>query len=149
VFRLERGATGFGGPQRSIDVRPFRTGCYAASRAAGGTLEDIADREYPGTFHSAVVATRAARVRILCHTIHGWIAFVEDGPGHRADPGVFLDPPPWAAVFADLGFTLLGRDLLTTPLAEVDTTALTRDEWRHIRYWRPANVGRTLFNAWD
>jgi hypothetical protein len=92
----ERGATGFGGPQKSIDVRP------------------------------------------------------EDGTGDWADPGVFLDPPPWAAVFADLGwFTLLGRELLTTPLDEVDTAALANDEWRRIRYWGPANVGRTLFNAWD
>ncbi|MDI6100913.1 hypothetical protein QLQ12_20065 [Actinoplanes sp. NEAU-A12] len=60
-----------------------------------------------------------------------------------------VDPPPWAEAFADVGFMPLGRRLLATPLSEVDTSALAKQEWRHIRSWRPPDVGRTLFNGWD
>lgn len=152
MFRLERGATGFGGhePERSaVDIRLFKTGCYTASRAANGVVEQFAEREYPGSFHFAVIATHADRLRVLCHATHPWVAFAEDGTGSWADPGVFIDPPPWTGVLADLGFTLLSRELLNTPLDETDTTALAKAEWSQIRYWCPPNVGRTLFNGWD
>jgi hypothetical protein len=152
VFRVARGATGFASSESersSVDIRLFRTGCYAASRAADGAVEHFVEREYPGSFHSAVIATPAVRLRVLCHATHPWVAFTEDGTSSWADPGVFVDPPPWTEVFADLGFALLRRKLLTMPLSETDTSELAKAEWRQIRFWRPPNVGRTLFNGWD
>lgn len=152
MLRLERGATGFAGRDEvlpAVDVRLFKAGCHAVARAAGGAVERIAEREYPSSFHSATIATRTGAVRMLCHATHPWIAFVEDGTGSWADPGVFIDPPPWAAVLTGTGFTLLGRELLESSPDEADMTALAAAEQRQIRYWRPPDLGRLIFNGWD
>jgi len=153
VFRLERGATGFrhGKDQElpAVDIRMFRAGCHAAARVAGGTVELIVERTYPRNFHSAVIAAAAGRLGILCHVHHPWIAFIEEGAGSGGYPGVFVDPPAWAGTFAEMNFTIMSRGLLDSPLSEVDTAALTTAEWSQIRSWRPASVGRALFNSWD
>jgi hypothetical protein len=149
----ERGVTGFrdvNDPELPVvDVRLFRAGCYAGAQAAGGAVEQIVERTYPRNFHSASIGVAADRFEILCHFGYPWIAFIEEGTGSWADPGVFVDPPVWAAVFAETGFTVMSRDLLDSPLSEVDPAALTKAEWSQIVSWRPASVGQTLFNSWD
>ncbi|MEU4423078.1 hypothetical protein AB0F81_20835 [Actinoplanes sp. NPDC024001] len=153
MFRLEPGSTGFGAGREPelprIDLRGFRTGCHLAARAAGGTLEGITERTYPGTFHAAVVTTATERFRILGHAHHPWVAVTEDGTGNWADPRVFVDPPAWTGVFGDLGFTVLSRAVLGAPLSDVDTSALRWPDWTQIRSWKPETVGRTIFNCWD
>lgn len=153
MFRLERGATGFGyGKEPELlkfPVRRFRGGCYEAARAAGGAVEQIVERTYPRNFHSAVIVASAHRFAIVCNAIYPWIAFVEAGIGDVAGPGVFVDPPTWAAAFAEMGFVVMKRQLLDSPLNVVDTAALGRGEWLQIRSWRPASVGQTVFNSWD
>jgi hypothetical protein len=153
VFRLERGVTGFGdqkGPELpATDIRTFRAACYAAARAAEGSVDRITERTYPRNFHSAVFVTPNDPYTILCQGYYPLIAFVHHGTGSWASPGVFMDPPTWAGVFADMGFTLMSRRLLDSPLSEVDTTALTAADWTQIRSWRPVSLGKTLFNSWD
>ncbi|MFF8833256.1 hypothetical protein [Streptomyces sp. NPDC015131] len=57
--------------------------------------------------------------------------------------------PLWAQAFADAGFTVMGGELLATPLAETDTSTLTRAEWRNVRSYGVTTLGGILFNAWD
>ena len=153
VFRLERGVTGFWGRNDPappvLDVRTFRGGCHAAARAAHGTVESIVEAAYPRGFHYAVVGTRDGPAGVACHAGFPLIAFVVDGTGSWLGPGEFVDPPGWSAAFGEYGFTVMSRQLLGTPLTAVDTSALTRAEWRQIHHWRAATVGETVFNGWD
>jgi hypothetical protein len=160
VLELQRGATGFrhiSEPELpEVDVRRFRAGCYAAARAAHTVVDRIVERTYPETFHFAVLAGTAASVRILCHLVHPWIAFVEEGTGNWLDPGVFREPPVWAAEFTREGFTVLSAELLDSPLRDSDTAALAAAEWSQIHSWEKQLVGQssltlgqTLFNSWD
>jgi hypothetical protein len=152
VFRLAGGVTGFyhgEAPDRpEVPIRQFRGGCHAAARAAGGRVEKVVEMSYPGTFHSAVLASATGRVSILCHFMCPWIAFIEGDP-ELWHPAAFAEPPAWSAVFAEFGFTVLSRAVLDAPLSEADTTALTKADWSQIRSWRPASVGRLVFNSWD
>ncbi|MEU5216976.1 hypothetical protein AB0G79_12385 [Streptomyces sp. NPDC020807] len=150
-FTLPRGATGFfvpeDGPLPASDVRAFRTALHAAARATGGEVGGIEAQGYPRTFHIATVLGRTGETVVLCHAHHPWIAFA----GERRDwyREEFLSPPPWAHVFAETGFTVLGGELLALPLAEVDTSVLTRGEWRQARLYGVTTLGGVLFNAWD
>ncbi|WP_053673957.1 hypothetical protein [Streptomyces sp. NRRL B-1140] len=151
VFTLPRGATGFfrpkDGPLPESDPRAFRAALYAAARAAGGRVGEMEEQAYPRSFHTATVVEAAGERAVLCHAHHPWIAFA----GERRDwyTDEFRSPPPWAGAFADLGFTVLDRAQLTLPLPDVDTSVLTRDEWRQVRLHGLTTLGGVLFNAWD
>lgn len=151
AFVLPRGATGFfqpkDGPLPEVDQRMFRTALYAAARAAHGRVGQVEERAYPRTFHTATVITSAGEHVALCHAHHPWIAFTEEVRDWYTDE--FLSPPPWAHVFPDLGFTVLDRVRLTTPLSDTDTSVLTRSEWRQVRLYRVTTLGAVLFNSWD
>ncbi|MFC6567582.1 hypothetical protein [Actinoplanes utahensis] len=145
--------TGFWGkndpePPR-VDVRMFRGGCHAAALAAGGTVESIDEAVYPRGYHTAVVATPENRAGILCHAGYPLIAFVADSAASWLEPRMFRDSPAWAEAFAERGFTVMGRELLESPLTAVDTSALTKAEWRQIHGWKATTVGETVFNGWD
>jgi hypothetical protein len=151
-FPLPRGATGFLGPKDAgplpeTDPRTFRAALYAAARIAGGTVGEVEEQSRPRSFHVASVLDRAGETVVLCHAHHPWIAFAPERRNWYDEE--FLAPPPWAPAFADAGFTVLDRERLTTPLSAVDTSALTRDEWRHIRLYHLTTLGGVLFNAWD
>ncbi|MEU3788610.1 hypothetical protein [Streptomyces fructofermentans] len=64
-------------------------------------------------------------------------------------PANFLAPPPWANAFADAGFTILSRERLATPLADLNTSVLTRGEWCEVRFYGITTLGGVLFNVWD
>lgn len=153
MFRLERGATGFRDSKEpelpEISVQRFRGACYEAARTMGGAVERVAEKTYPRNFHSAVIAGSAGRFAVLCNAVHPWVAFVEEGDGDGVDPRAFVDPPACATAFADMGFIVMGRELLEAPLNVVDTAGLRNVEWLQIRSWRPESVGRTVFNSWD
>ncbi|MEU0218028.1 hypothetical protein ABZ281_24280 [Streptomyces sp. NPDC006265] len=122
AFVLPRGATGFfrpkDGPLPEVDQRTFRTARYAAARAAKGHVGQVEEQAYPRTFHTATVVASAGEHVVLCHAHQPWIAFAEELRGwYTAE---LLAPPPWAHAFADLGFAVLGRVRLTTPLADID-----------------------------
>jgi hypothetical protein len=61
----------------------------------------------------------------------------------------FVDPPAWASAFAEIGFVVMSRQVLDSPLGAVDTAALGKVDWLQIDSWRPASVGETVFNSWD
>ncbi|WP_242488952.1 hypothetical protein [Streptomyces sp. DSM 110735] len=61
----------------------------------------------------------------------------------------FREPPDWARAFSGAGFTVLGADLLTALLSQVNTSVLTGGEWREIRFYGIAMLGEVLFNSWD
>ncbi|MFF7095004.1 hypothetical protein ACFY9A_21805 [Streptomyces rubradiris] len=151
-FPLPRGATGFlgpvdAGPLPETDLRTFRTALYEAARIAGGTVGEVEERTHPRTFHTASVLDRAGETVVLCHAHHPWIAFAPERRNWYDEE--FLAPPPWARAFTDAGLTVLDRERLTTPLSAVDTSALTRDEWRGIRLYHLTTLGGVLFNAFD
>ncbi|MFE7516308.1 hypothetical protein ACFU8I_34530 [Streptomyces sp. NPDC057540] len=149
-FALVRGATGFfvaaDGPLPVSDPRVFRTALHAAARAAGGEVGEIEGPEYPRTFHTASVIGRAGERVVLYHAHHPWIAFAEERRNWY--DGEFLPPPPWASAFAESGLTVLTDEQLATPLSAVDTSVLSKTEWRHIRDYGLSTVGGALFNAW-
>lgn len=151
VFRIPRGATGFrhakDGPLPETGLPAFRTALYAAARAAGGKVGELEEQTYPLTFHIAAVVDGARESVVLCHAHHPWIAFAEERRNWYTEE--FLAPPPWARAFSDLGFTVLDRARLITPLSEVDTSVLTRAEWRKVRSYGITTLGGVLFNAWD
>ncbi|WP_156723514.1 hypothetical protein [Streptomyces apocyni] len=148
---LPRGATGFfrpkDGPLPETDLRVFRAALYAAARAAGGRVEVVRERAYPRTFHTAVVSDATGEHVILCHAHHPWIAFADELRDWYRDE--FAEPTAWAEAFGDAGFTVLSRERLMTPLRGVDTTTLTRGEWREVRFYDVDVLGGVLFNAWD
>ncbi|GKQ40545.1 hypothetical protein [Streptomyces sp. A012304] len=150
-FALPRGATGFfrpqDGPLPETDPRRLRAALHAAARAAGGRVSEWEEREYPCTFHSATVVVGTAGHIVLAHAHHPWIAFARERRDWYTEQ--FLAPPPWSDVFTHAGFTVLGSEQLTMPLSGVDTSALTRDEWRHVRLYGITTLGGLLFNAWD
>ncbi len=74
------------------------------------------------------------------------VAFAREDRNWYTDE--FLAPPEWAHVFGDLGFTVLSRAQLTTALSAVDTSVLTRAEWRQVRAYGITTLGGVLFNAW-
>jgi len=47
------------------------------------------------------------------------------------------------------GVTGFRGHVLASPLSAVDTSALTKAEWRQIHSRRPGTVGDTVFNGWD
>ncbi|MEU0098409.1 hypothetical protein [Streptomyces sp. NPDC006267] len=149
-FTLPRGATGFflpkDGPLPETDLRPFRAALYAAARIVEGQVGEIENQEYPLTFHTASVVDRTGESVILCHAHHPWIAFAQERRNWYSEE--FLPPPPWAATFAEAGFVVLSTEQLATPLSDVDTSVLTKGEWRQIRSYGITTLGGTLFNAW-
>ncbi|MEW2812170.1 hypothetical protein AB0929_34595 [Streptomyces massasporeus] len=151
AFVLPRGATGFfqpkDGPLPEVDQRIFRAALYAAARAAEGRVGQVEEQAYPRTFHTATVITSTREHVVLCHTHHPWIAFAAELQDWYADE--FLTPPPWAHAFADLGFEVLDRVRLTTPLTDVDTSVLTLGERRDIRLYGITTLGGVVFNSWD
>ncbi|MGX1127916.1 hypothetical protein RKD49_000106 [Streptomyces glaucescens] len=151
AFTLPRGATGFfqpkEGPLPETDLRTFRAALHAAARAANGLVGEIEEQAYPRTFHTATVIEGTGECVILCHAHHPWIAFAPTRRDWYTEE--FLAPPPWAHTFADLGFVVLERAQLTLPLADVDTSVLTRGEWRQVRFYGITTLGGVLFNAWD
>ncbi|MBW6438855.1 hypothetical protein KZ829_34510 [Actinoplanes hulinensis] len=153
MFRLERGATGFRHAKEpelpEIPLRRFRGGSHEAARRAGGAVEQIRERAYPRDYHSAVIVASGSRFVILCHAVHPWIAFAEKDAGDLDSPGTFSDPPVWATAYTDMGFVVMSRELLDSPLSDVDTTALGEGEWMQIHSWRPESTGRAVFNSWD
>ncbi|MFE5589629.1 hypothetical protein [Streptomyces sp. NPDC056549] len=150
-FTLPRGATGFfvpgDGPLPQSDLRVFRTALYVAARAAEGQVGEIEVQEYPRTFHTASVIDRTGESVILYHAHHPWIAFAQERRNWYAEE--FLPPPPWASAFTEAGLTVLTSERLATPLSGLDTSMLTKDEWRHMRTYGITTLGGTLFNAWD
>ncbi|MCA6095327.1 hypothetical protein LE181_24570 [Streptomyces sp. SCA3-4] len=44
---------------------------------------------------------------------------------------------------------VLTGEQLATPLSRVDTSALSRHEWRQVRLYGVGTLGGVLFNAWD
>ncbi|MEU6310956.1 hypothetical protein [Streptomyces sp. NPDC047014] len=156
-FPLPPGATGFsrarGAPLPTTLPRTFRAALHAAAREAGGRVEGMEEQAYPRTFHSAAVVAGAgaegAVAVVLCHAHHPWITFAGKRRDWYTDTEEFLPPPPWSRTFADLGFTVLDRAQLALPLSKVDTSALTRAEWRQIRSYEVTTLGGILFNAWD
>lgn len=153
MFVMARGTTGFRDYREpalpEVDVRRFRAACYAAARAAGGTVDAVRAPTYLGNFHTASITTACGPFTMWCHGHYPWLAFVAAEPSAASRSTVFMDPPEWADTFTDCGFTVLRRALLDSPLTAVDTTALTGAEWAQIRTWQPASVGETLFNRWD
>ncbi|MET9514153.1 hypothetical protein [Streptomyces sp. NPDC002994] len=152
VFTLPpRGATGMfrpkDGPLPATDLRAFRTGLYAAARAAGGKVGEVEEQAYPCTFHTASIVDGSADHVILCHAHHPWVAFARDR--RRWDTREYLAPPPWACAFTHAGLEVLSGEQLSTPLSDVDTSVLTQGEWRQIRYAEITTLGGVLFNAWD
>ncbi|KOT94432.1 hypothetical protein ADK86_18060 [Streptomyces sp. NRRL F-5755] len=148
---LPRGATGFfrreDGPLPETDLRAFRSAVHTAARLAGGSVDEVRERAYPSTFHSATVTDRAGEHAVRCHAHHPWIAF-SPKPRH-GDGEEFHAPPAWARAFAGAGFEVLGIEQLATPLSGLDASVLTEDEWREARYHGVTTVGEVLFNAWD
>ena len=153
VFRLERQVTGFRygkePPLPEFPVGRFRGACHATARVARGAVEQVVEKSYPRIFHSAVIVVSGSRFAVVCNAIYPWVAFVLEDTEYVADPGTFLDPPAWSAVMVDMGFLVMSRQLLESPLTAVDTTALGKGEWLQIHSWRPANVGQTVFNSWE
>ncbi|MFF5441937.1 hypothetical protein [Streptomyces achromogenes] len=151
-FPLPRGATGFlgpgdPGPLPETGLRAFRTALFTAARIAGGTVGEVEERSRPRSFHTASVLDRAGETVVLCHAHHPWIAFAPERRNWYDEE--FLAPPPWARAFTDAGLTVLGRERLTTPLSAVDTSSLTRVEWRQVRLYGLTTLGGLLFNAFD
>ncbi|WP_037835110.1 hypothetical protein [Streptomyces sp. NRRL S-481] len=151
AFTLPRGATGFfrlkDGPIPETDQRTFRTALYAAARAAEGHAGEIEEQTYPRTFHTATVTKGTGEWVILCHANYPWIAFARERREWYTEE--FLAPPPWAHAFTDAGFAVLDHAQLTLPLTDIDTTVLTKGEWREIRLYGVTTLGGVLFNAWD
>ncbi|WP_318536229.1 hypothetical protein [Streptomyces glaucescens] len=151
AFTLPRGATGFfrteDGPLPETDLRALRSALYAAARAAGGQVGELEERTYPRTFHTAAVTEGAREWIILCHAHHPWIAFAQERRDWYTEE--FRAPPPWAHAFTDPGFVVLDRTELTAPLADIDTSVLTRGEWREVRFYGITTLGGVLFNSWD
>ncbi|WBO61775.1 hypothetical protein [Streptomyces camelliae] len=110
-------------------------------------MGELEEQAYPRTFHTATVIVGTGESVILCHAYHPWIAFAQERRDWYSEE--FLAPPPWARTFADLGFEVLDRALLTLPLPDVDTSVLTKAEWREVRYYGITTLGGVLFNAWD
>ena len=71
------------------------------------------------------------------------------GTGDLVEPKAFVDPPTWAATFAEIGFIVMSREVLELPLGAVDTAAWGKAEWLQIDSWRSASVGETVFNFWN
>ncbi|WP_228473055.1 hypothetical protein [Streptomyces cyaneochromogenes] len=148
-FRLERGATGFfSGPVVSrTDPGVCRTAWYAAARAARGRVGEFVAQGCAQNYHRATINDRDGDHCALFHDHYPLIAFVDEPRDWYTDQ--FREPPAWAAVLGDLGFTVLSASVLLSPLSSVDTSALSDVEWRNIDYWRPETVGAVLFNSWD
>lgn len=151
AFVLPRGATGLfqpkDGPLPEVDQRTFRAALYEAARAAEGQVGEMEQQTHPRTFHTATVIADAGECVVLCHAHHPWIAFAQQRREWYADE--FLAPPPWAYIFTHFGFAVLDHAQLTAPLADIDTSVLTRGEWRQVRLYGLTSLGGVLFNAWD
>ncbi|MFF4602797.1 hypothetical protein ACFY12_08605 [Streptomyces sp. NPDC001339] len=150
-FRLERGATGFcdlsDPPLPETDPRVCRTALHATARAARGQVRNFEEQRYPQTFHSGTIDNRDGTHVVLFHAQYPLIAFV--GDQRHPSPDEFQDPPAWATILNDFGFTVLGASLLLSPPTGADTTALSTAELRQIEQWQPNTLGSTLFNSWD
>ncbi|MEU8779298.1 hypothetical protein [Streptomyces sp. NPDC048606] len=147
---LLRGATGYfvpaDGPLPDTDLRAFRSALIAAARVGAGHVGEMEVQAYPRTFHTASVVDRTGESVVLCHVHHPWIAFAQERRNWYAEQ--FIHPPSWASAFTEEGFAVLNDEQLATPLSAMDTSVLTRGEWRQIRSYGITTLGGVLFNSW-
>jgi hypothetical protein len=78
--------------------------------------------------------------------MYPWIAFAGVGTGDL-EPKAVVDLPAWAARFAEIGFVVMSRQMLDSPLGALNTAALGKAERMQIDSWRPASMGETVFNS--
>jgi hypothetical protein len=151
AFAIPPGATGFCSPSAAplplVDLKLVRSAWHSTAWLAQGQAGELDEQQYPATFHTATILHRHGQYVMLCHAHYPLLAFVSGVRDSYTTE--FIDPPGLAGKYVRLGFTTLPADVLLSPLADVDTSAITAEEWRQIRYWRPPTVGAALFNRWD
>ncbi|GID97405.1 hypothetical protein Adi01nite_68170 [Amorphoplanes digitatis] len=149
-MKLPPGATGFdAAPDTGTDLSAFTAICHHAARAVGGTVSQIVPANVTPNFHTAEIARRGLRTRVLGHTTIAAVAFAEPWPA--ADLRVtFTDRPDLAAALQEVSdLRILTKQQLDSPIATADLTALTAGEHEQITYWQPHTIGELLFNYWD
>jgi hypothetical protein len=151
VFQLGRGATGFrrakDDPLPETDLQAFRAAWHTAARIAGGQVGEFVRQAYPRSFHTATAVDRNGTHVVLCHAHLPLVAFAAEQRSGNVDE--FCDPPVWASVFAEAGFTVMSFQLLNLSLSQVDTSDLGPAEWMQIRHRRASRLGEVIFNSWD
>jgi hypothetical protein len=151
AFAIPAGATGFrrstASPLPLVDLKLVRAAWHSAAWLTGGQPGELDEQRYPETFHTATIVRRDGQHVMLCHVHYPLLAFVSGvSDWYTTD---FIDPPGLADQYVHAGFTALTAAVLLSPLAEVETSSLSADEWRQIRRWQPPTVGAVLFNRWD
>jgi hypothetical protein len=151
AFAIPPGATGFHGsstaPLPLVDLKLVRAAWRSAAWLTEGRAGELDEQRYPATFHTATIVHRDGQHVMLCHVHYPFLAFVSAFSDWYATE--FIDPPGLADQYVHAGFTTLAAAVLLSPLTEVETSAISADEWRQIRYWQPPTVGAALFNRWD
>ena len=151
TFVIPAGSTGFRSrkapPWPLVDLKHLRAAWHTGARLAGCKVGELVEQSYPEVYHTATMVGRDGLHIILCHMHHPLVAFV----AVRRDwyTTEFIDPPAWATAYSAVGFEPLDADLLLAPFDDADTSQLSAEDWRQIRYWRPPTLGAVLFNRWD
>jgi hypothetical protein len=90
-------------PHPAIDLSVFKSVCYAAARALGGTVVSFEFAKVTPNFHGALIewGYEPKRVSVLCNRAHYLVAFCEPKPPHSCG-NEYMDEPELAAAFAQV-----------------------------------------------
>jgi hypothetical protein len=151
-MRLPPGTTGFDAPpgtMSDVALRAAMSACYDAARRTSGRVAGVAEPGETPSFHTVLMAYRAARVAVLVHATVPLVAVAAPitAPGTKI---TFITRPDLAAALtARPALWVLTTEELNTPIEDVDLSALSDKEHALIAQWKPQTVGELAFNYWD
>lgn len=151
----KRGSTSFAGvrdrtPLPRFSFEDFKFTVYGISTMIGASVRELHESDAGRNFHLATIHENDSPTNVLGHVIHPYLAFA-----------LPMQLDSWSFQFNDhLRATeklsrifpkieVLSKQLLETPIAEIDLSELAPSEMNQIKYWKPISYGQLLFNRWD
>ena len=156
-MKLRKGITGFrhvdDPPLPTIDLRSFRSHCFAAARMLGGRVSHLAPKSggVGANFTWAVLELPAGTVAVLVNLHFPVVGIAHPWGDARPDgPVRFIDCEPLACVFEEMGrYEVVSQTELERSTRPEERRQLSPTEVKQVKYWKPTRVGDIVFNSWD
>jgi hypothetical protein len=137
-------------PLPETDVRAFRGHCFAAARAAGGSVLGFeAPYQHTNNFAAGILLLGDGPVAVLLNAHFPLVGFAHP-PAVGELELRFVDAPTLVAAFRGFGgYQVLDWAVLEQRLTPEAVADLGNGERAEFKYWRPSRIGAVVFNSWD
>jgi hypothetical protein len=154
-IRLQTGITGFlEDPRQSppmSDFRAFRSVCYAAARALGGSIVACEEPYGRGANNFAIVTVKlqTQTVAVMLNAHFHLVGFAEPSSIDQQEIRFLGSPELAQAIASSDKFKVLDAEALQANVTAEAEGALSPGEISQVRYWKPRRIGDIIFNFWD